>query len=129
MKYLKLGPKASSFFDPNTQVLIRGNEVVAFERLPQSKKLTVALAQGHVNRATQEEYELYTSGKAPAKDVKVEKVVAPPDEDPRLEMSADDFEAYIEKSGFLKKDQKLIKSARTRAEAIALYDQIDKKYE
>jgi hypothetical protein len=129
MKYLKLGEKASSFFDPNTQVLIRGNEVVAFERIPQSKKLTVALAQGHVVRATVEDYETYTKGGAGTKEVKIEKKPTAPVVDERLDMNEEEFDAYVEKSGFLNKDKNKVLNAKTREQAITLYDEINKKYE
>ena len=125
MKYLKLGEKASMFFDPGTQVMIRNNEVVAFERIPQSKKLSLAIAQGHVLRATEEDYNLFKEGKAPEKVIEIPKPVV----DERLDMSAEEWAAYVEKSGFLKKDKSKILAANTRAVAIEIYDQINKTYE
>lgn len=127
-KYLKLGPKATSFFDPTTQVLIRNNEVIKLERLPQSKKLTTALSQGHVVRASEEDYELFTSGKAPEKTAEAPKKEEPK-VDTRLEMPEEEWGEYVEKSGFLKKDKTKIYNAKSRADAIALYDEINKKYE
>jgi hypothetical protein len=61
MIYLKLGEKASSFYDSTSKLLIRGLEVVALPSMPKSKKVTVARNGGHIVIATKTDYLNYIS--------------------------------------------------------------------
>lgn len=58
MKYLKLGDKASSFYDMATGLQISGKEIVKVSEtyIVQGRKTKNALAGGHLVYATEEEY-------------------------------------------------------------------------
>ena len=125
-KYLKLGEKAGMFFDPTSQVLIRGSEVVKVERLMKTKKLVVALNQGHVINATEEEYTNFLNG-GPVKPPVVE---TPEITEAGLsEMTDAEFKAKVKKFGFVKKDKDAIFAIEDREEAIKLFKELSLKYE
>lgn len=58
--YYKLGDKASSFYDPITKLLLRGNtEVVELEKRPKSSKVARALQGGHIVKVSKADYDEY----------------------------------------------------------------------
>lgn len=121
MKYLKLGEKASIFFDPTTRLLIRGKEVIALKAIQKSKKLSTALNQGHVVNATEEDFNNWIDG--------VETEVKALEEghiDPLSELSEADFKKTVKESGFTATDQKFILKAENKVKA---YRDIEKTYE
>lgn len=61
IKYLKLGPKASSFYDMSTGLHIVEGEVIAVNEayLSKGRRTARALQGGHIAYATAEEYNLY----------------------------------------------------------------------
>lgn len=121
MKYLKLGEKASIFFDPTTRLLIRGKEVIALKAIPKSKKLSIALNQGHVVNATEEEYEAFLAGNEAEAKTTEEGYI-----DPLSELSDADFKKAVKESGFTATDQKFILKAEDKVKA---YRDIEKTYE
>ena len=60
--YVKLGKKATIFSDPSIGVLVRNNEVLKIEEnlRNKSKKLDVALRQGHLEITTETDYNLFS---------------------------------------------------------------------
>lgn len=59
-KYVKLGKKAEIFFDPTTRTKVLKNQVVKLENRDKfSKKITAAIAGGHLVNSTKEEYNDY----------------------------------------------------------------------
>ena len=130
-RYLKLGPKATMFFDPSTQILIRNNEVIELEMIPKNKKITTALSQGHIVRAEAEEFLAYQKG-----GVKVTASAAvktPTDEedikDTLVDLSDEEFVDKVQGAGFTKKDQKKILEQSSREAQITLYRKLEKNYE
>jgi hypothetical protein len=58
--FLKLGEKASSFYDPTSGVNIRGHEVVKVNaKQMKSKKVIIALRNGHINKTDENAYKIY----------------------------------------------------------------------
>jgi hypothetical protein len=56
-KFVKLGEEASVFFDPFTKIKLITNQVVELpEDYKASKKVVVALKNGHIQYASEEEY-------------------------------------------------------------------------
>lgn len=110
MKYLKLGPKATMFYDPATRILIRGNEVIAAKAFQKSKKLSVALSSGHLAWATEEEFDKFKEEGGKAKEIeKPENRLI--EVDPLTEMDPADFKKMVKDSGFSATDQKKILKA------------------
>ncbi len=128
MKYLKLGPKATIFHDPFTRILIRGTEVLAFKAIPKSKKLAVALAQGHVSWATEAEFDSFKEEGGAAKDTGpiVNRLTAD-GKDILYDLSPEDFKEMVLNSGYSKADQKAILKAEDKVikyrEIAATYDE------
>ena len=61
-KYVKLGDKAESFYDPTTKTKVLKNQVVKLEGKGKfSKKITAALAGGHLVNCTEEDYKDFLS--------------------------------------------------------------------
>ena len=59
-KYVKLGQKSTIFHDPTTNIKILPNQVVSLSgKSKMSKKILNALRGGHLENATEEEYEKY----------------------------------------------------------------------
>jgi hypothetical protein len=127
MKYLKLGPKATIFFDPTTQILIRGTEVIAAKAFKTSKKLALALNQGHISWATEEEYnaskEEGVKGKEIAKPVNR---LTDDGKDELYDLSPEDFKKMVKDSGFSAADQKAIMKAEDK---VVAYREIELTYE
>lgn len=141
MIYLKLGPNASVFFDPSSQLLIRGGEVIAVEKLPKTKKYGLASRSGHVAHATKEEYDAFLSktGVAPAKFVptppikgKKDKTVEVLDDyeyNPELlKKTPDEIREMIINEGFMDEDIKKFEGLTDVKEMIKLFDQVNKEY-
>jgi hypothetical protein len=62
-KFIKLGEKAESFQCPTTGITVLKGEVVAINLLQStSKKISMALKGGHLEKATEEEYDNFISG-------------------------------------------------------------------
>lgn len=128
MKYLKLGPKATIFHDPFTRILIRGTEVLAFKAVPKSKKLAVALAQGHVSWASEEEFKAFSEEGGVAKDAgPVVNRLTEDGRDSLYDLSSEDFKEMVLNSGYSKADQKAILKAEDKVskyrEIAATYDE------
>lgn len=135
MVYLKLGPGATIFYDPSTQVLIRGGEIIAVDRLPKSKKFGLAHRSGHVMSAPSSEYEAYCkANKIEPKVVSTKKREnkEPVDDYPYnpelLAMSAEELMAMIKNEGFLEEDMAKFNGLTDPKKIIKLYDEINKEY-
>ena len=62
--YVKLGEKALSFFDPTSRLQLAKGEVIEIEKSKLiTKKATVAMRQGHLSYAFQEEFEKFQDSK------------------------------------------------------------------
>lgn len=61
-QYFKLGTKASVFFDPATKLKVVNSQVVKVDNRVKSEKIIKALRNGHLEKATKEEYEAFISG-------------------------------------------------------------------
>ena len=127
-KYYKLGEKAleGSFFDPTSQLQIRGAEVVKVERLMKTKKTSVAINQGHIILATEQEYNAYTSGQPLEKHIETPK---PKAESELTKLTDVEFKKAVKDFGFNKKDKDAIMACEDRNAAIMLYETLSKKYE
>lgn len=125
-KYFKLGEKASMFFDPTSQLLIRGAEVVMVERVMKTKKLSLALNQGHVIPATEDEFNAFESG-VPLK--KHESTPEAKSDSDMVKMSDAEFKKAVKEFGFQKKDKDTIMALETREEQVTMYEELAKKYE
>ena len=75
--YIRIGDKAFSFSDPYSKLTVRKNQVVKLETPEQrrSGKIRLALRGGHLQVATEKEYDAYLDsvGAAPKKEQPVEK--------------------------------------------------------
>lgn len=61
-KYVRLGAKAESFYDPTTKTKVLKNQVVKLEGMGKfSKKITAALAGGHLVNCSEEDYKDFLS--------------------------------------------------------------------
>ena len=125
-KYFKLGEKASMFFDPTSQLLVRGNEVVMVERVMKTKKLSLALNQGHVIPATEDEFKAFQSGVPLKKHEIAPEVKAESD---MINLSDAEFKKAVKEFGFQPKDKTAIMACETREEQVAMYEELAKKYE
>lgn len=130
-KYLKLGPKATMFFDPTSQLHIRNNEVIALDMIPKNKKVSLALSAGHIVRAEQEEYEAYQNGGPAVSASAAVKTKEEEDEvdDVLIALSDQEFIDKVQGVGFTKKHQKQILEAPSREEQIALFRKLEKNYD
>ena len=120
MKYLKLGEKASIFFDATTRLLIRGKEVVAVRTLQRSKKLSLAMAQGHVCLASEAEYEAFKIGESASP------VTQEMGKDELYSLSDEAFKQHVRDSGFTTADQKKILKSEDR---VKTYREVEQTYE
>jgi len=133
-KYLKLGEKASMFFDPFTQIKVISNQVLAIDRMPKSKKISVALGAGHLVLATESEYNAYlkkvgkTVEDAPPMEIVIPKK-ADPIKDELLGMTREEFVAHVKGQGFQKKDTKAVLDIEDPEEAVKEFRRIEKTYE
>lgn len=59
MLYYKLGDLAGVFSDPVSEITILPKQVVAIEKAPKHRKFREALKGGHIQSASQHEYEMY----------------------------------------------------------------------
>jgi hypothetical protein len=128
-KYYKLGEKATLFFDPTTQVLIRGKEIIEVTRLPKSKKLAVAINQGHVVVATEEEYQRFLNHGLIPVDPPLQPELPPEPPLDLLTLGDKEFKKEVKKFGFVKKDLDAILAAETREEAVELYNKLVQNYD
>lgn len=147
--YLKLGSQALSFYDPGSQLNIRGHEVIALDRLPKSKRVSQALRGGHICTATEEEYAEYQDAKAggvaPKKEVvKAEKSADTETEAPELTEvqkilkatleelgSKKNILGYFEKGGWTEEDIETLKALPNNtplADVISKAIQLDSEY-
>lgn len=131
MKYLKLGEKATMFYDPASRVLIRGTEVVAVKAVQKTKKLAQALSQGHISWATEEDYNEFLGTKGKAKEFekpenRLETKEELTEKDPLYDMEEEEFEAMVKDSGFETKDQKAILKAKDK---VKKFREIEAHYE
>lgn len=125
MKYLKLGPKATVFYDPLSRILIRGTEIVAMKAVQKSKKLSQALNQGHVAWATELEYNQFLGEGPVAKEMeKPENRLEAKDE--LYDLPNEDFLVMVKESGFTAKEQKAIIKDE---DPIKKYREIEATYE
>lgn len=140
MKYLKLGEKATMFFDPASRIQIRGTEVVALKAVQKTKKVAQALSGGHLAWATEEEYQKFLEIKGKGKDFKKpenrleDKSPGMGDDsskvgntsDPLELMDDEEFEKHVKESGFDERDQKAILKAKNR---VKKFHEIESHYE
>lgn len=128
-KYLKLGEKATLFFDSESQLLICGNEVVELEMVPKNRKITTALAQGHIVRASKEDYDIFKSGKTSQSSAVKTQDDIDSVSDKLIHLSDEDFVDNVQSQGFTKKDQKIILSQTSRETQISMYRKLEKNYD
>jgi hypothetical protein len=140
MEYFKLGEKASIFYDPSTQVLIRQGEVQAFKSLPKSKKVGLARRNGHITSASEEEYNNYLATLDNPEDAPIVVPSKPKTKDKDkdlyeynpelLTLTPDQFRKKLaEESGFLDEDLDQFEKLKDIKKMIKLFDEINKEYQ
>jgi hypothetical protein len=126
MKYLKLGEKATIFFDPTTRILIRGTEIIAAKAFQKSKKLALALTQGHIAWATEEEYNAFKETGSVGKDIAKPQNKLTGDHDELEDLTPEEFKKMVKDSGFSAADQKAIMKSDDK---VKTYREIETTYE
>jgi len=130
-KYLKLGEKATIFFDPSSQICISNNEVIELEMIPKNKKITTALSQGHLVRSDKTEYDAYKTGSPVIAASAAVKTSQEQEDinDVLIDLTDEGFIEKVRGAGFTKKHQKMILEQSSREDQIKMYRKLEKSYE
>lgn len=72
MIYIKLGSRASSYYDPTSKVSLAGSEILELEAIPSSKGFQKSLHAGHIVLTSQVDYKAWVAKNAPVVPEKTE---------------------------------------------------------
>ena len=128
-KYIKLGEKASSFYDPTTRFAIANGQVkVVTNAVLKSPRIKRFLKGGGLMLTTKEEYNEYMASIKPEKE-QVVKAEVEVEKKPFEEMTIKELHEYIKNSGWEQEDIDAGLEIKKKADIIEFIETTEIEYE